>query len=102
MRRTRQYMAISPTMNDQWSGKILSRALRPKWEAPRRSSTHRNSLRVTGHGSRSRGRQEALSVDLQGQLGQGAGGGTEVGSGAVEHVEGRLVARAQQLVLVGL
>ena len=34
-------MAISPIMNDQWSGKILVSALRVKWEMPRRSSTKR-------------------------------------------------------------
>src|SRR5271168_2183211 len=36
---TKQYMAISPTMNDQWSGKILSSAERTQLEEPRRSST---------------------------------------------------------------
>ncbi len=37
------YMAISPTMNDQWSGKILSMAERNQLEEPRRSSTQSNA-----------------------------------------------------------
>ena len=37
-RMTKQYMAISPTMNDQWSGKILSRADRSHFDDPKRSS----------------------------------------------------------------
>ena len=33
-----EYMAISPTMNDQWSGKILSRTLVRNRDEPNRSS----------------------------------------------------------------
>jgi hypothetical protein len=38
-RITKQYMAISPTMNDQWSGKILSMADWRNRDDPSRSST---------------------------------------------------------------
>ena len=41
---TKQYMAISPTMNDQWSGKILSSAERSHVDEPRRSSAQSSSL----------------------------------------------------------
>src|SRR5437588_10630362 len=54
IKTTRQYMAISPNMNDQWSGKILSRAVRAKWAAPRRSSNQRPSRPMAPRGSRPR------------------------------------------------
>ena len=34
MRTTKEYRAISPSMNDQWSGKILSRKTRPPLATP--------------------------------------------------------------------
>ena len=43
IRMTKVYMAISPTMNDQWSGKILSMAERNQLDEPRRSSTQSNA-----------------------------------------------------------
>ncbi len=42
-RMTKVYMAISPTMNDQWSGKILSMAERSQLDEPRRSSAQSNA-----------------------------------------------------------
>ena len=39
MRTTKEYSAISPSMNDQWSGKILSRKTRPPLASPSRSSS---------------------------------------------------------------
>ena len=39
IRMMSESMAISPTMNDQWSGKILSRTLVRNFEEPKRSST---------------------------------------------------------------
>jgi hypothetical protein len=38
---TRQYRAISPSRNDQWSGKTLRSATRAKLVVPRRSSSQR-------------------------------------------------------------
>src|SRR3974390_1481851 len=35
-----EYRAISPSMNDQWSGKILSSVVRTKCDACSRSSNH--------------------------------------------------------------
>ena len=39
IRTTNEYSAISPSMKDQWSGKILSRKTRPPLAMPRRSSS---------------------------------------------------------------
>ena len=39
IRMINESMATSPTMNDQWSGKILSRTLVRKRDDPNRSST---------------------------------------------------------------
>ena len=36
---TKEYKAISPSMKDQWSGKILSRKTRPPLATPNRSSS---------------------------------------------------------------
>jgi hypothetical protein len=47
MRRTKQYIAISPNMNDQWSGNTLSSDDRAKRDAPSRSSNHRTRRRIT-------------------------------------------------------
>src|SRR4051812_13097093 len=44
---TKQYIAISPNMNDQWSGKTLLSAVRVKLVAPSRSSIHRPSRPIT-------------------------------------------------------
>ena len=83
IRITKQYMAISPTMNDQWSGKILSRTLLgncddaeplvdPVERRPARRSTasaasagcaprRRLALEFAHAGSRSRGRRARCS-----------------------------------------
>jgi hypothetical protein len=45
-RMTKQYRAISPSMNDQWSGKALSSVLRANRDAPSRSSSQRAIRRV--------------------------------------------------------
>ena len=42
-------MAISPTMNDQWSGKILSIAPRSHFDDPKRSSTQFSAFRSRWH-----------------------------------------------------
>ncbi len=39
IRMMSESMATSPTMNDQWSGKILSRTLVRNFDEPNRSST---------------------------------------------------------------
>ena len=100
-------------MNDQWSGNTLLSAVRANSAAPSRSSTQRAIRRVSGgrlgspvRGPRSRGRpgsekspratRYAVVVDAERQLRQRAGRRAEHRAGAVEHVERRLVARAQQ------
>src|SRR5215212_2631480 len=110
-------------MNDQWSGNTLSRALRTPLAAPRRSSIHRTS-RGTRRGRRAGvamsvppavpepgpyrvaevalGLEEAVAADRDGQLRQRPGGGSEDGPGVLVHVEGGLVARAQEQPPLGL
>src|SRR3954447_702708 len=103
-------------MNDQWSGKILSNALRTTLAPPKRSSVHRASrgrsrgrttlfgtsaLRVPDAGPDrvaevARGDHVTVAVDREGQLRQRPGGGPEDGIAVVGYVEGRLVAGAQQ------
>ena len=41
---TNEYSAISPSMNDQWSGKILSKKTRPPLATPSRSSSSLTTL----------------------------------------------------------
>src|SRR5688500_8849442 len=109
-------------MNDQWSGNTLLRTVRANWAVPSRSSTHfaTRLLSTTsspprpgspapvpeagadGAGEVGGGDQVALVVEAERQLGQRPGGRAEDRTGAVEHVEGRLVARAQQQALLRL
>src|SRR5438094_68842 len=110
------YSAISPSMNDQWSGKTLFSDRRAKLAAPSRSSNQLNSRRITAsppsllsrrpvpearsHRLRevAGGSEESRAVRVDVQLRQGPGRGAEHHLGAVQHVEGRLMARALQLV----
>ena len=46
IRTTNEYSAISPSMKDQWSGKILSRKTRPPLAKPNRSSSSATTLEV--------------------------------------------------------
>src|SRR5919109_1249519 len=106
---TRQNRAISPSRNDQWSGKTLRRARRAKLAVPSRSSTYlseRSSMvvisllppvpecradRLVEVPQRD---QRALVVDAEGELRQRPRGRPEERLGASEHVELRLVAGA--------
>src|SRR4051794_35075849 len=106
------YAAASPSMNDQWSGKTWSSALRTHGAPPTRSSTARASRRIMTTRSsppdlpeRRSGRRDEVGdgdqvvvLDAQRQLGKGAGGRTEHGLGAGGHVEERLVTGADELV----
>src|SRR6266508_1874690 len=108
---TRQNRAISPSRNDQWSGKTLRRARRAKLAVPRRSSRYfsersiamligappwgspnpsgswlppvpeRRSDRLVEVAERD---QRALVVDAQGKLRQRSGGRPEERLGPVE------------------
>ena len=52
IRTTKEYSAISPSMKDQWSGKILSRKTRPALATPRRSSSSSTALPTCPKGPR--------------------------------------------------
>src|SRR5215211_4415396 len=122
---TRQNRAISPSRNVQWSGNTLRSARRAKLAVPSRSSRYFRLRSITmligappwgspdSSGSwlppipeRRADRlvevaerhQYALVVDAEGQLRQRPRGRPEERLGAVEHVELRLVAGAQQRV----
>ena len=96
-------------MNDQWSGNTLLSAVRAKRAAPRRSSNQRARRRdqhqrvavpeagTDGLGrSRPAARSMAVVVDHERELRERARRRAEHRAGAVEHLERRLVARAQQ------
>src|SRR5947209_2771140 len=111
-----EYIAISPSRNDQWSGKTLFMLLRRKVAEPNRSSTVRRVFLVAASAwllMRSTTLPEArahrrcvgllhhevsLRVNVELHLRQPARGGTEDDVGVIRHVEGRLVARAEQVV----
>src|SRR3954451_20755812 len=110
-----EYIAISPSRNDQWSGKTLFMLLRRKVAEPNRSSTVRRPFLVAAsagllmrsttlpearahrHVVRHLRDEVAVGVDVELHLRQPAGGRTEDDVRVVGHVERRLVARAQQV-----
>src|SRR5579875_2741691 len=117
-------MAISPTMNDQWSGKILSRTLTSHLDEPKRSSTSSSAFlpRVKRRWAAARsavvliagspprpvagpdrllvvalGDDVAVAVDRYGKLWQRPRRRAEHRLGVEKYVEGGLVAGAHQL-----
>src|SRR3954451_5591995 len=111
-----EYIAISPSRNDQWSGKTLFMLLRRKVAEPNRSSTVRRPFLVAAsagllmrsttlpearahrHVVRHLRDEVAVGVDVELHLRQPAGGRTEDDVRVVGHVERRLVAGTQQVV----
>ena len=104
------YSAISPSMNDQWSGKTFVRLRRDeRASVSSRSSTpaHERSDDHVGMSQKlgpdglgevaGRARKPSSSTSI-GSWGSARGGRSVDGLGAVQHVERRLVARAAQLV----
>src|SRR5437870_1867499 len=66
------------------------------------TSSPRPERGAHGRGEVAGGDDDAVAVDLYRQLRQGDGGRTEDRLGAIENVEGGLVARSDQLVAVRL
>src|SRR3954449_1594191 len=114
-RRISEYIAISPSRNDQWSGKTLFMLLRRKVAEPNRSSTVRRPFLVAASAwllisatlpvARAHRHvvgllhdEVALGVDINLHLRQPARSRSKDDVGVVGHVERRLVARAQQVV----
>src|SRR6266508_359867 len=113
-RMMKLYSAISPSMNDQWSGKTLrSACLNPDLPMPSRSSRYltggANLVAMSAFSSFPEARpgrlregalrhQVALGVDHDRQLRQRPCGRAEDHLGVVRQVEGRLVARAEHVV----
>src|SRR3954451_21633984 len=112
-----EYIAISPSRNDQWSGKTLFMLLRRKVAEPNRSSTARRLFLVAASAwllisatlPEARAHRHVvgplhdevtLGVHINLHLRQAARRGAEDDVGVVGHVERRLVARAQQVVLL--
>src|SRR3954469_15208091 len=111
-----EYIAISPSRNDQWSGKTLFMLLRRKVAEPNRSSTVRRPFLVAAsagllmrsttlpearahrHVVRLLRDEVAVGVDVELHLRQPAGGRTEDDIRVVGHVERRLVAWTQQVM----
>src|SRR3954447_21723451 len=111
-----EYIAISPSRNDQWSGKTLFMLLRRKVAEPNRSSTVRRPFlvaasagllmrsttlpeaRAHGHVVRLLRDEVTVGVDIELHLRQAARGRAEDDVRVVGHVERRLVARAQQVM----
>src|SRR3954464_14390479 len=109
------YYAISPSRNDQWSGKTLFMLLRRKVAEPNRSSTARRPFLVAASAwllisatlpvTRAHRHvvgllhdEVTLGVDIDLHLRQATCRRAEDDVGVVGHVERRLVARAQQVV----
>src|SRR6478672_13244725 len=110
-----EYIAISPSRNDQWSGKTLFMLLRRKVAEPNRSSTVRRAFLVPASAwllisatlpeTRAHGHvigllhdEVTLGVDIDLHLRQASCRRAEDDVGVVGHVERRLVAQAQQVV----
>src|SRR3954471_14595784 len=110
-----EYIAISPSRNDQWSGKTLFMLLRRKVAEPNRSSTPRRPFLVAASAwllisvtlpvARAHRHvvgllhdEVTLGVDIDLHLRQATCRRSEDDVGVVGHVERRLVARAQQMV----
>src|SRR5882762_3543426 len=106
----KQYMAISPSRNAQWSGKTLFRASSAKAAAPRRSSIQAASFLSMAAvpeagtdrlGVVAAGDEVALAVDVHRQLRQRCRRRAAGRLGTLQHLEDRLVAGAVQLLGVG-
>src|SRR5690349_2593354 len=99
-----EYIAISPSRNDQWSGKTLFMLLRRKVAEPNRSSTVRRAFlvpasaallisatlpeaRAHGHVVRHLRDEVAVGVNVEMHLRQPAGGRAEDHVRVVGHVE---------------